>query len=66
MQEDDELIWSIYGSMSHRKRARLLRTLRRQYRADLTDAEAEVHALKHRLLLIDNALSDYMLSDKQG
>jgi|JI10StandDraft_1071094.scaffolds.fasta_scaffold96307_1 hypothetical protein len=65
MQEDDELIWSLYGSMPPRKRGRLLRTLRRQYACDLTDAEAEVHALKHRLLLIDNALSDYMLGGKQ-
>ncbi len=65
MQEDDALIWSLYGSVPLGKRRRLLRTLRRQYAADLTDAEAEVVALKHRLLLIDNALSDYMLSDKQ-
>ena len=36
MQEDDELIWSLYGSMPPRKRGRLLRTLRRQYACDLT------------------------------
>ncbi len=65
MQEDDALIWSLYGSVSPRKRGRLLRTLRAAYVRDLTDAEAEVVALKHRLLLIDNALSDYMLGGKQ-
>ncbi len=65
MQEDDALIWSVYGSMAPGKRLRLLRTLRRQYRADLTDARAEVIALRQRLRLIDNALRDYMLSDKQ-
>jgi len=65
MQEDDGLIWAMYGTMGPRKRLRLLRTLRRQYACDLTDARAEVVALKHRLCLIDNALRDYMLSDKQ-
>jgi hypothetical protein len=65
MQEDDALIWSIYGSMPLKKRLRLLRTVRRQYACDLADAEAEVIALKQRLLVIDNALRDYMLSDKQ-
>ena len=58
MQEDDELIWSIYRSMATHKRGRRLPTLHRQYAYDLTYAEAEVHALKHRPLLIDNALSD--------
>jgi hypothetical protein len=66
MQEDDALIWSLYGSMAPRKRLRLLRTLRRRYAADLTDAEAEVTALKHRLLILDNALADYVLIAKQG
>jgi len=65
MQEDDGLIWALYGTMSPGRRERALRALRRQYRADLTDARAEVIALKHRLLLIDNALSDYMLGGKQ-
>lgn len=65
MHEDDALFWSIYGTMPWGRRLRLLRTLRRQYRADLTDARAEVVALKHRLLLVDNALSDYMLGGKQ-
>ncbi len=65
MQEDDALIWSLYGTMSPGRRERALLTLRRQYRADLTDARAEVLALKQRLLLLDNALSDYMLGGKQ-
>lgn len=65
MQEDDGLIWALYGSMSPGRRERVLLNLRRQYKADLTDARTEVAALKHRLLLIDNALSDYMLGDKQ-
>lgn len=51
--------------MAPGKRPRLLRTLRRQYRADLTDAKAEVIALRQRLRLIDNALKDYMLAGKQ-
>jgi hypothetical protein len=51
--------------MAPRKRLRLLRTLRRQYARDLTDAKAEVIARRHRLLIIDNALSDYMLGGKQ-
>ena len=66
MQEDDGLIWAIYGTMPYRRRMRLLRTLRRQYAADLTDAEALVAALRHRLLLVYNTLSDYMHSDKHG
>jgi hypothetical protein len=61
MQEDDGLSWRFDGSVAPRKRFRLLRTLRRQYAGDLTDAEAEVVALKHPLLLIDNAQSDYIL-----
>lgn len=65
MQEDDGLIWTLYGTHSVERRLRKLRTLRRQYRVDLTDAEAEVAALKHRLVLIDNAISDYMLAGKQ-
>ena len=65
MQEDDGLIWVMYGTMSPGRRERALLTLRRQYCADLTDARAEVIAFKHRLRLIDNALRDYMLSDKQ-
>jgi hypothetical protein len=65
MHEDDGLVWAIYGTMPYRRRMRLLRTLRRQYAADLTDARAEVIALKHRLRLIDNALRDYMLGGKQ-
>lgn len=44
--------------MATHKRGRRLPTLHRQYAYDLTYAEAEVHALKHRPLLIDNALSD--------
>jgi hypothetical protein len=66
MHEDDGLTWAIYGTMPYRRRMRLLRTLRRQYAADLTDARAEVIALKHRLWLIDNALRDYMLGGKQS
>jgi hypothetical protein len=65
MQEDDSLIWAIYGTMPYRRRLRLLRTLRRQYACDLTDAEALVAALRQRVLLIDNALTDYMLGGKQ-
>lgn len=65
MQEDDGLIWAMYGTMSPGRRERALLNLRRQYRADLTDARAEVIALKHRIRLIDNALRDYMLGDKQ-
>ena len=65
MQEDDGLIWTRYGMHSVQRRLRKLRTLRREYVADLTDAAAEVTALKHRLVLIDNAISDYMLGGKQ-
>jgi hypothetical protein len=65
MQEDDGLIWTLYGTHSVARRVRKLRILRRQYVADLTDAEAEVMALRHRLSVIDNAISDYMLGDKQ-
>lgn len=65
MQEDDSLIWAMYGNMSPGRRERALLALRRQYRADLTDARAEVIALKHRLRLIDNALPDHMLGHKQ-
>jgi hypothetical protein len=66
MQEDDALIWSLYGSVSQRKRLRLLRTLRRQYSRDLTDAKAEVVALRQRLLLIKGAIADYTSGDKRG
>ncbi|HVY89656.1 MAG TPA: hypothetical protein VG942_12355 [Hyphomonadaceae bacterium] len=66
MQEDDALIWTMYGGMNLRTKVRVLRTLRRQYMADLTDAEAEVMALKQRVQLIDNAIRDYMLGVKQG
>lgn len=66
MQEYDGLFWTLYGVMSLRKRGRKLRALRIQCELDLTDAEAEVTALRHRLVLIDNALRDYMLGDKQG
>lgn len=62
---EDGLIWAIYGTMDRVKRGRVLRALRRRYAADLTDAEAEVTALRHRLLLIDNALRDYTLGGKQ-
>jgi len=65
MQEDDALIWSLYGTMSPGRRERALLNLRRQYRADLTDARAEVIALRQRLRLIDNAIRDYMLGGKQ-
>ena len=65
MQEDDALIWSVYGTMPYRRRLRLLRTLRRQYACELVDARAEVIALRQRLRLIDNALRDYMLGGKQ-
>ncbi|HEV7692081.1 MAG TPA: hypothetical protein VGO52_14690 [Hyphomonadaceae bacterium] len=65
MQEDDGLIWAMYGTTNPGRRERALRTLRRQYASDLTDARAEVIALKHRLRLIDNALLDYMLGGKQ-
>lgn len=66
MQEYDGLFWTIYGVMSLRKRRRKLRALRLQCEIELTDAEAEVIALRQRLGLIDNALRDYMLGDKQG
>lgn len=66
MQEDDALIWSVYGSMSPRRRLRVLRTLRRQYRADLTDARAEVIALRQRLRVIDNAIRDYLGASEDG
>ena len=51
--------------MNLRTKLRVLRTLRRQYMTDLTDAEAEVVALKTMLQLIDNALNDAMLGGKQ-
>lgn len=66
MQEDDALIWSVYGTMPHRRRLRVLRTLRRQYRADLTDARAEVIALSQRLRVIDNAIRDYLGASEDG
>ena len=65
MQEDDGLIWAMYGTMRPGRRERALLNLRRHNGADLTDARAEVIALKHRIRLIDNALRDYMLGDKQ-
>jgi hypothetical protein len=65
MQEGG-LTWAIYGTMPYGRRLGLLRTLRRQYPADLTKARAEMIALRQRLRLIDNALRDYMLGGKQG
>lgn len=65
MQDYDTIFWVLYGAMPVRKRLRKLRTLRAQCELDLTDAEAQVTALRHRLLLIDNAVSDYMLGGKQ-
>lgn len=65
MQEDDGLIWTLYGTHPLGRRLRRLRALRRQYAADLTDAEAEVIALRQRIAIIDNAIRDYMLGDKQ-
>lgn len=68
MHEDveyDRLFWTLYGEMSPQRRQRRLRGLRAQTLLDLTDAEGQVTALRHRLLLIDNAISDYMLGGKQ-
>ncbi len=62
---EDGLIIAVYGSIALWKRLRPLRTLRRQYRADPTDARAEVVALRQRLHVIDNAIRDYMLDGKQ-
>lgn len=63
--EYDHLFWALYGVMPIRRRLRRLRALRQQVRLDLTDAEARLTALRHQLVLIDNALSDYMLGGKQ-
>ena len=63
MQEDDGLIWSICRTRALR-RLRLLRTLRCQYSADLTDGGAEVTGLRQRLRLIDHALADCMAIPK--
>jgi hypothetical protein len=50
---------------TRRRVGHMLRTLHRQYACDLTDAEAEVTALRHRLSVIDNAVSDYSLGGKR-
>ncbi len=65
MKDYDTIFWIRYGAMLVRKRLRKLGVLRAQCELDLTDAEAQVTALRHRLLLIDNAVSDYMLGGKQ-
>lgn len=64
--EYDHLYWTMYGYISVKRRLRRLRALRSQTLLDLTDAEARLTALRHQLLLIDNAISDYMLGGKQG
>lgn len=66
MQDYDTIFWVLNGAMPVRKRLRKVRTLRLQCELDLTDAEAQLTALRHRLLLIDNAISDYMLGGKQS
>ena len=69
MQEQPEydlLFWTMYGVMTPRRREKRLRALRAQALMDLTDAESQVTALRHRLVLIDNAINDYMLGGKQG
>ncbi len=43
-----------------------LRALRSQTALDLADAELHVTALRHRLLVLDNVIRDYMLGGKQG
>ncbi len=65
MEDEDPLVWLMLKPQTSKVRRRMLRALRRQCLHDLTDAEAQVAALRHRLLLIDNAVSDYMLGGKQ-
>lgn len=66
MEDEDPLIWLFLKPQPSKVRLRMLRALKRQCLQDLTDAEAQVAALRHRLLLIDNAVSDYMLGGKHG
>ena len=63
--EYDHLFWTLYGCLPIRRRLRRLRALRQQVRLDLTDAEARVAALHHELVVLDNAIGDYMRGDKQ-
>lgn len=63
--EYDNLFWALYGVMPIRRRVRRLRALRQQVRLDLTDAEARLTALRHQLVVLDNAIGDYMVGDKQ-
>ena len=65
MEDEDPLVWLMLKPQTSKVRRRMLRALRHQCELDLTDAEAQVTALRHRLLLIDNAASDYMLGGKQ-
>ena len=64
--EYDTLFWTLYGHTSIPRRVRRLRALRSQTALDLADAELHVTALRHRLLVLDNVIRDYMLGGKQG
>lgn len=61
-----DLHWLVYGMMPRKRRIPRLLRARALTEARLGELEAGVAAMKARLELIDNALSDYMLGGKQG